>query len=147
MIISTIFLKCRTQKLMNMISSGKKLLFYFCPFCPCFQRANFRQFLNINCFYLKEYLPVFLSVSGRIQDKAKLFASVNKQNKHGAKITVNTVHAYRDVSFILFLILKCIIKLNLFFFFTNSFKMNQNQSSLALHYKSVFLCYFILATF
>lgn len=42
------------------------------------------NFLN-NCIYKKEYLHVFLNVSGQIQDEAKAFACVEGWKYHGGE--------------------------------------------------------------
>lgn len=60
----------------NPVRTGKySPQFYFCPLCPCYQWAN-------------------TTVSGGIQDRVKLFASVLRQKLHEAKIMLCSVNIF-----------------------------------------------------
>lgn len=62
----------------------------FVPFCPCCLRINLRLG-EFHCFNLSLFTN---TVSRRIQDGAKLLASIEGLNLYGAKITLYTVICY-----------------------------------------------------
>lgn len=61
---------------------------FFRPFCLRGQRPN----LSMDEFYIVNNIYVNKSESGRIQERAKPFASVEERKKQGAKTTLYTVY-------------------------------------------------------